>query len=144
MAKQVKHYGLTERVLASGKNFAKELEDVDNFKDGVREGERKVEEFIGVGQQIHNIIEAKNVAPEKKVAQLLAKTMNPFANDLINFTDEQIESTPGSEWTLSKYPMIPDPRVPRSMQKLNPNYVKFFPEVRDKLDGLVNEAREGF
>ena len=52
--------------------------------------------------------------------------------------------TTGAEWALEKYPVLPDPAVPRSLRHLNPAYVEFFPETKEVIDDLVQEARDNF
>ena len=68
--------------------------------------------------------------------------MNPFAPH--NFSEEQLATTPGPEWTMLKNPIVPDPRVPRSMQNMNPDYVEFFPETKEVVDQLIKEARDNY
>ena len=68
-----------------GKDFAKELEDVPNVDrrtaDTVAD-HVKPENIISVGQQVANVIHAKNVSAEDKVYQLLSQTLNPFSTNL--------------------------------------------------------------
>ena len=61
LAKQVEHFGLTERVLQTGKNYARELDNVQPTTDKHVKDRQNVEEVIGVGQQITNIINSKNM-----------------------------------------------------------------------------------
>ena len=66
LRKSVEHYGLTERILQRGKDFSKELEDVPSV-GGHPKGKLQPEEIISVGQQVHNVISAKNIPAEDKV-----------------------------------------------------------------------------
>ena len=66
LRKSVEHYGLTERILQRGKDFSKELEDVPTV-GGRPEGNVNPEDIISVGQQVHNVIQAKNISAEDKV-----------------------------------------------------------------------------
>ena len=77
LRKSVEHYGLTERILQRGKDFSKELEDVPT-RGGGPYGTINPEDIISVGQQVHNVIQAKNISAEDKVQQLLTRTLNPF------------------------------------------------------------------
>lgn len=80
LRKSIEHYGLTERILVEGKDYAKELEDVPNM-DTSKDFVSKPEEVISLGQQIHNVLYEKNMPAEDKVYALLNKTLNPFETD---------------------------------------------------------------
>ena len=86
MAKQVEHYGLTERVLHTGRNFAREQEQLVQVTGGHSQERAHVEGVIGVGQQITNIINSKNLSGPDKVARLLNSALNPFIDH--NFSEE--------------------------------------------------------
>ncbi len=47
LRKSITHYGIGERILVQGKNYAKELEDVANV-GGPRQGDAKPEEIISL------------------------------------------------------------------------------------------------
>ena len=88
LRKSITHYGIDERILVQGKNFAKELEDVANV-GGPKSGYTNPEEIISLNQQIHNVLNAKNISKEDKVYRLLNETLNPFQTDY-NFTKDQL------------------------------------------------------
>lgn len=90
--KSVEHYGLKERILMQGKDFSKELEDVPNTAVSGRNHIEKPEDIISVGQQVHNVLKAKNRTAEEKIRELLTKTLNPF-DEKINFTEAQLKDT---------------------------------------------------
>ena len=56
LRKSIEQYGLTERILVAGKDYARELEDVHVHG----ESEIKPEQIISVGQQVHNVLNQKN------------------------------------------------------------------------------------
>ena len=116
LKKSIEHYGLKERILMQGKDFAKELEDVPNVDRGFNGG-FKPEDIISVGQQVRNVINDKNVSSEDKVMQLLTQTLNPFSTNL-NFNEHQLKNTTNRSVREHKVPTVPDPRIPRSLQKL--------------------------
>lgn len=47
LRKSIEHYGLTERILQQGKDYSKELEDVQNVGEAAKLG--KPEDYISVG-----------------------------------------------------------------------------------------------
>ena len=66
LRKSIEHYGIDERILVQGKDFAKELEDVPNVNKSA-DGGVKPEEIISVSQQVFNVLNSKNVKPKDKV-----------------------------------------------------------------------------
>ena len=65
LRKSIEHYGIEERILLQGKDFAKELEDVPNI--GVPHDAAKPEDIISVSQQVFNVLNSKTVQPKDKV-----------------------------------------------------------------------------
>ena len=66
LRKSIEHYGIEERILIQGKDFAKEFEDVPNV--GLPpHGIVKPEDIISVSQQVFNVLNSKNIAPRDKV-----------------------------------------------------------------------------
>ena len=66
LRKSIEHYGIHERILIQGKDFARELEDVPDV-DKPANGGVKTEELISVSQQVFNVLNAKNIEPKEKV-----------------------------------------------------------------------------
>ena len=59
LRKSIEHYGLKERILLQGKDFAREMEDAPNVFETNIEGRTKQlnpEEIISVGQQVTNVL----------------------------------------------------------------------------------------
>lgn len=110
LRKSIEHYGIAERILQQGKDYSKELEDVPTFEPKIH----KVEEVISVGQQVYNVIQAKNMRPEEKVYRLLSKTLNPFEENK-NFSEAQLIDTTNPELDRAKYSNLADPRIPNSL-----------------------------
>lgn len=116
LRKSVEHYGLKERILVQGKDFAKELEDVQDVNQPAQ-SISMAEEIISVGQQVTNVLRAKNISPEDKVIQLLTKTLNPF-EDNYNFGVAALRDTTNPELDSLKVANAADPRIPASLQHL--------------------------
>ena len=58
LKKLIEHYGIKERILMQGKDFAKELEDVPNVtrSNKIEYVDLKPENIISVGQQVSNVL----------------------------------------------------------------------------------------
>ena len=82
---------------------------------GLPEGSTKPEEIISVGQQVFNVISAKNMTAQEKVFRLLNDTLNPFEKEY-NFNRDQLRDSTNPEMARMKDPDIADPRVPPSLQ----------------------------
>ena len=118
LRESIDHYGIKERILMQGKDFAKELEDVPNVDEKhIDSVQVNPENIISVGQQVSNVLQSKNVSDEEKVYRLLHSTLNPFNSDSL-FNENQMRSTTSRELRPFKVPAVPDPRIPRSLQNL--------------------------
>lgn len=60
LRQSIAHYGIGERILLEGKDFAKELEDVPTVG---QYDNLKIENVISVGQQVANVLHEKNLDP---------------------------------------------------------------------------------
>ena len=79
----MKHFGQTERILVEKKNFALELEDIEDPSKSLFKF--KAEELISVQDQINQVIHSKNWSPEEKFVRLIKGALNPFEDK--NFSD---------------------------------------------------------
>lgn len=137
LRKSVEHYGLKERILVQGKNFARELEDVQDVYQPAR-GISKAEEIISVGQQVTNVLQAKNISPEDKVHMLLSKTLNPFA-DSSNFSFTALRDTTSPELDRLKVANAADPKVPASLQHAFYEGTEFLDEHKGTVEKIIEE-----
>lgn len=139
MRKSIEHYGIGERILMEGKDFAKELEDVPDMTPRPI-GEPKIENVISVGQQISNVLGEKNVDPQTKIYRLLSKTLNPFESNT-NFSERALRNTTDAAVDEWKKAHSVDPRIPASLQYLYHEGSEFLPEKQKVVESMIAEQR---
>jgi len=140
MQKSIEHYGLAERILQYGKDWSQEFEDVPNV-GGPARGLTHPEEIISVGQQVFNVINAKNMSPSEKVLKLLNNTLNPFEKEY-NFNRLQLRDSTTSEMSRMKFVDIANPKKAPSLQKFMHKGTNFLPRHQKEVDQIIKEARE--
>ena len=121
----------------SGKDFSKELEDVPDVSTNPLT-DTKIEQVISVNQQIANVLREKNMTNEEKVYQLLSKTLNPFES-VGNFKPGHLNDTTSDEMQKFKHPNVPDPRVPKSLQRMMFQGSDFLPQHQERIDAIIDE-----
>ena len=138
LRKSIEHYGIGERILMEGKNFAKELEDVPVINEDPNGTSLKVENVISVGQQVANVLNERNLKPSTKIYRLLSRTLNPFETNL-NFSETALKDHTGPEVSRWKHAHAPDPRIPASLQYLFHQGSEFLPEKKIVVDKMIAE-----
>ena len=73
------------------------------------------------------MLNQKNVPANQKIYQLLNKTLNPFEKQY-NFSEGALRSLTGPEIDDMKIATTPDPRIPKSLQRLFYAGSEFQPE----------------
>lgn len=94
---------------------------------------------MSVSQQIKNIDDIKNPDPESKFVDAMKGALNPFKR--LTFNRGQMRTTTNREVDHMKRAMIPDPRIPQSLQDLYYKGSDFYPEEQFKIDILIDDLR---
>jgi hypothetical protein len=137
LADSMKHFGVSERILHEKKNFDKELEDIGaSFQYPNRV---QIEDVLSVQQQIHFVIESKNLTAEEKFAQLMSRALNPFIKP--NWGREHLKHSEHPALDEHKFLDVPDPRLTRSMLRTMREGSDFTPESEAMVQALIEDVR---
>lgn len=140
MRLSIQDYSLTDRVLMSGLDYERELEALPDVKKDPMDV-AEVETFVGVGQQVHNVLLRKEPDEEERTYRLLTRTLNPF-DELNNFDEAQMKATTNPDLQVFKMPYLPDPMKPSSLAKNLFEGSDFNEAIQARAEKHVKEARE--
>ena len=84
------------------------------------------------------MLQSKAISDEDKVYQLLNSTLNPF-NYGTNFNPDQMRGTTSREFRPFKVPVVPDPRIPRSLQTVMFEGSEVPEHYQNEIDSIIEE-----